>query len=196
MDSPEAAVRAYFTALNGSDVEGAVAGFAEDGSVMADGFPSATGQEELRRLFTGIFTSLSFGRELHLDRITERQICHRADPPHGHADDASDIHDDLGPQPGAVGPPPDRFRVADRRLHVQPTRTRRTICPPQPGSPGHWRASAILDWLPDHQRRHCAREVPSESAYVPFQGGAQVVRSGMLCVLPHANQFQDRGSKA
>lgn len=71
MDSPEAAVRAYFTALNGSDLEGILASFADDGSVMADGFPSAAGQEELRRLFTGIFTALSFGRELHLDRIIE-----------------------------------------------------------------------------------------------------------------------------
>lgn len=71
MDSAEAAVRAYFTALNGSDLEGILAAFADDGSVMADGFPSATGQEELRRLFTGIFKALSFGRELHLDRIIE-----------------------------------------------------------------------------------------------------------------------------
>lgn len=38
---------------------------------MADGFPSATGQEELGRLFPGIFKWLSFGRELHLDRIIE-----------------------------------------------------------------------------------------------------------------------------
>ena len=71
MNSPEAAVRAYFTALNAADLDGIVAVFADDGSVMADEFPSATGQEQLRRLFTGIFKARSFGRELHIDRIIE-----------------------------------------------------------------------------------------------------------------------------
>lgn len=71
MNSPEAAVSAYFTALNAADLDGIVAVFADDGSVMADEFPSATGQEQLRRLFTGIFKARSFGRELHIDRIIE-----------------------------------------------------------------------------------------------------------------------------
>ena len=38
---------------------------------MADEFPSATGQEQLRRLFAGIFKARSFGRELHVDRVIE-----------------------------------------------------------------------------------------------------------------------------
>ena len=71
MNSPEAAVRAYFTALNASDLDGIVALFASDGSIMADEFPSATGQEQLRRLFTGIFKARGFGRELHIDRVIE-----------------------------------------------------------------------------------------------------------------------------
>ena len=71
MSSPEDAVRAYMTALNASDLEGIVAVFAGDGSVMADEFPSATGQEQLRRLFAGIFKARSFGRELHVDRVIE-----------------------------------------------------------------------------------------------------------------------------
>ena len=71
MNSPEAAVRAYFTALNASDLDGIVAVFASDGSIMADEFPSATGQEQLRRLFTGIFKARGFGRELHIDRVIE-----------------------------------------------------------------------------------------------------------------------------
>jgi uncharacterized protein (TIGR02246 family) len=71
MNSPEAAVRAYFTALNAGDLDGILAVFADDGSVMADEFPSATGQEQLRRLFTAIFKARSFGRELHIDRIVE-----------------------------------------------------------------------------------------------------------------------------
>ena len=71
MNSPEAAVSAYFTALNAADLDGIVAVFADDGSVMADEFASATGQEQLRRLFAGIFKARSFGRELHIDRIIE-----------------------------------------------------------------------------------------------------------------------------
>ena len=71
MSSPEDAVRAYMTALNASYLEGIVAVFAADGSVMADEFPSATGQEQLRRLFAGIFKARSFGRELHVDRVIE-----------------------------------------------------------------------------------------------------------------------------
>ena len=71
MNSPEAVVRAYFTALNAADLDGIVAVFADDGSVMADEFPSATGQEQLRSLFTGIFRARSFGRELHFDRIID-----------------------------------------------------------------------------------------------------------------------------
>ena len=71
MNSPEATVRAYFTALNASDLDGVVAVFADDGSVMADEFPGATGREQLRRLFTGIFKARSFGREVHVDRIIE-----------------------------------------------------------------------------------------------------------------------------
>jgi len=71
MNSPEAAVRAYFTALNASDLDGILAVFADDGSIMADEFPSATGREQLHRLFTGIFKARRFGRELHIDRMIE-----------------------------------------------------------------------------------------------------------------------------
>jgi uncharacterized protein (TIGR02246 family) len=71
MNSPEAVVRAYFMALNAGDLDGILSVFADDGSVMADEFPSATGREQLRRLFTGIFTARSFGRELYIDRIIE-----------------------------------------------------------------------------------------------------------------------------
>ena len=71
MNSPEAAVRAYFKALNAADLDGIVAVFAVDGSIMADEFPSATGREQLRGLFAGIFKARSFGRELHIDRIID-----------------------------------------------------------------------------------------------------------------------------
>ena len=71
MSSPEDAVRAYMTALNASDLDGLVAVFAGDGSLMADEFPSATGRKQLRRLFAGILEARSFGRELHVDRVIE-----------------------------------------------------------------------------------------------------------------------------
>ncbi len=62
MNSPEAAIRAYFTALNSSDLDGILAVFADDGSVMADEFPSATGHQQLQRMFTGMsFGDVSFG---------------------------------------------------------------------------------------------------------------------------------------
>jgi ketosteroid isomerase-like protein len=71
MNSPESAIRADFTTLNSSDVDEIVAVFADDGSVMANEFPSATGLEQLQRMFTGIFMAMSFKRELHVDRIIE-----------------------------------------------------------------------------------------------------------------------------
>jgi ketosteroid isomerase-like protein len=71
MNSPEAVVRAYFTALNSSDLEGILAVFADDGEIMADERPTALGLSQLRGLFTGIFQALGFARELHIDRILE-----------------------------------------------------------------------------------------------------------------------------
>lgn len=71
MNTPEAAIRAYFKGLNGSDAEGTVAVFAEHGSLMAEEAPTATGHEQLRHFFTGLFKAVSFARELHIDRIIE-----------------------------------------------------------------------------------------------------------------------------
>jgi ketosteroid isomerase-like protein len=62
---------AYFKVLNAADLEGTVAVFAKDGSVMANENPTATGHEQLRRLFTGIFKALSFGARAHVDWIIE-----------------------------------------------------------------------------------------------------------------------------
>jgi ketosteroid isomerase-like protein len=71
VNSPESAIRAYFTGLNGSDAERTVATFHGDGSLMAEEVPTATGHEQLRQFFTGLFKTISFGRELHIDRIIE-----------------------------------------------------------------------------------------------------------------------------
>jgi len=58
MESVESIVRAYFAALNRSDVDGVVALFAEDGSFLPDESPTATGREQIRRAFEGSFQDL------------------------------------------------------------------------------------------------------------------------------------------
>src|SRR5690348_1398166 len=71
MDTVENAVRAYFEALNRSDIDGVVSVFAEDGSLMGDERETATGHLQLRRAFEGIFKTLSFQRELTIDSLRE-----------------------------------------------------------------------------------------------------------------------------
>lgn len=71
MDSVERAVRAYFEALNRSDVDGVVSAFAEDGSLMGDERETATGHVQLRRAFEGIFKTLRLQREPFIDQIRE-----------------------------------------------------------------------------------------------------------------------------
>jgi uncharacterized protein (TIGR02246 family) len=71
MDTVENAVRAYFEALNRSDIDGVVSVFAEDGSLMGDERETATGHLQLRRAFEGIFKTLSFQRELTIGSIRE-----------------------------------------------------------------------------------------------------------------------------
>jgi uncharacterized protein (TIGR02246 family) len=70
MDSVESNLRAYFDALNRSDVEG-VAVFADDGTFMADELETAVGHEQIRRTFQGAFQGRSFQRELHVDEVRE-----------------------------------------------------------------------------------------------------------------------------
>jgi uncharacterized protein (TIGR02246 family) len=71
MDSVESTVRAYFEALNRSDIDGVVSVFAEDGSLMSDERETVTGHAQLRRTFEGFFKIFSFQRELHVDHIRE-----------------------------------------------------------------------------------------------------------------------------
>lgn len=71
MASVESTVRAYFEALNRSDLDEVVALLAEDGSFLADEVPAATGREQIRRAFEGAFKARSFQRELHVDRIRQ-----------------------------------------------------------------------------------------------------------------------------
>jgi len=59
MESVESTVRAYFDALNRSDVEGVVSVFAEDGTLMANESETVTGQEQICRLFQGTFQTMT-----------------------------------------------------------------------------------------------------------------------------------------
>jgi conserved hypothetical protein len=71
MGSVESTVRAYFEALNRSDVEGVVSAFADDGTFMADEMEAAIGEDQIRRTFQGAFQARSFQRELHVDEVRE-----------------------------------------------------------------------------------------------------------------------------
>jgi uncharacterized protein (TIGR02246 family) len=71
MESVEGTVRAYFEALDRSDVDGVLAVFAEDGSFLPDESPTATGREQIRHTYEGAFQARSFQRELHIDQIRE-----------------------------------------------------------------------------------------------------------------------------
>ncbi len=71
MASVENTVRAYFDALNLSDTEAVVALFAEDGSLLGDESPTATGHEQLRRAYEEAFREIRFQREVRIDRIRE-----------------------------------------------------------------------------------------------------------------------------
>lgn len=71
MASVEATVRAYFTALNGGDLEGIVRVFAEDGALLADEAETVFGHARLRDTFAATFQAISFQRDLQIDRIRE-----------------------------------------------------------------------------------------------------------------------------
>jgi uncharacterized protein (TIGR02246 family) len=69
MAAAEETVRAYFTALNGADLEGIVGVFAEDGTIMADEAPTATGLAHIRATYAWAFQAMRFRREVHIDRL-------------------------------------------------------------------------------------------------------------------------------
>jgi uncharacterized protein (TIGR02246 family) len=71
MHSVESTIRAYFEALNGSDVDGILGVFDEEGTFMMDEAETVAGHDELRRAFQGAFGARAFERELHVDEIRE-----------------------------------------------------------------------------------------------------------------------------
>lgn len=71
MASAEEMVRTYFTALNGADLDGIVGVFAEDGTIMADEAPTATGLAQIRATYAWAFQGMHFRREVHIDRLHE-----------------------------------------------------------------------------------------------------------------------------
>ena len=52
-----------------SDLDGIVDVFDDDGSIMAQDFPTASGARERRGFFEQMFKVRAFSRELHVDRI-------------------------------------------------------------------------------------------------------------------------------
>jgi len=71
MQTPEAAIQEYFNALNQSNLDGIVDVFDDDGSIMAQDFPTASGARGLRGFFEHMFKVRAFSRELHVDRIVD-----------------------------------------------------------------------------------------------------------------------------
>ena len=62
-------VAAYMDRLNAADVQGLVALFATDGTVMAPEAPTVRGHDALLRYFEQVLTAMRFGRELHVDEV-------------------------------------------------------------------------------------------------------------------------------
>jgi uncharacterized protein (TIGR02246 family) len=70
-DSPQAAVTAYFDALNKASVEGIVRLFADDGAFMANEAETVRGKDDLRRAYTEAFKGRSFQRRVHVDLVQQ-----------------------------------------------------------------------------------------------------------------------------
>lgn len=71
MTAAEKTVRTYFTALNDADLDGIVGVFAEDGTIMADEAPTATGLAQIRATYAWAFQVMRFRREVYIDRVRE-----------------------------------------------------------------------------------------------------------------------------
>ena len=71
MNSVESTVRAYFDALNSSDVDGIVGLFAEEGSLMRDESDTLTGRQQIRSVFESMFQTIRGQRELYIDHIRQ-----------------------------------------------------------------------------------------------------------------------------
>jgi uncharacterized protein (TIGR02246 family) len=70
--TPRDVVEKYFRALNRADAVGVSTLIAEDGVVMADGFPSVAGQDQIRQMFEGAFAAMRMKRRCHVDDVGER----------------------------------------------------------------------------------------------------------------------------
>ena len=65
----EVVLRNYETALNGSDVEGVVSSFEEDGVFMPQHGPATIGAVRIRAAYEGIFETITFDTELAVEEI-------------------------------------------------------------------------------------------------------------------------------
>ena len=66
-DTPEMAVSAYFDALNRSDADALAALFDDDGVVMADDAPTASGRQQIQSMFEAAFGAMSVAHQFHVD---------------------------------------------------------------------------------------------------------------------------------
>lgn len=71
MRTPEEVVGDYFTALSSSDLERTVGLFADDAAVMADGFETAIGPDELRAVYEGVFARARIEEHPQFDRTLQ-----------------------------------------------------------------------------------------------------------------------------
>ena len=70
--TPEAAVAAYFDALNRSDSEAITSLFDDEGVFLGEGAPTASGRAQIRALAEGAFQSMRVENSFDLDRIEQR----------------------------------------------------------------------------------------------------------------------------
>lgn len=67
--SPEAAVAAYFEALNGADAATLASLFEQDGVFIGEGAPEATGADAIRAFAEAAFSTMRVNHEFEIDRV-------------------------------------------------------------------------------------------------------------------------------
>jgi ketosteroid isomerase-like protein len=70
--TPEAAVAAYFNALNCSDAEALTSLFDEEGVFIGEGAPTASGRAQIRVLAEGAFGAMRVDHDHQVGRIKQR----------------------------------------------------------------------------------------------------------------------------
>jgi hypothetical protein len=71
MDTPQAAVIAYFDAINRGDAEASANTFAPDGTLMAHEVPTLAGKEVIREALKGMFQDMKVVARPTIDEVRE-----------------------------------------------------------------------------------------------------------------------------